>query len=91
MKGAGESLEKIAGPAGAIMEVGGMITGTIDKFTTGKSCWLKTKGRGWGHPINGCPEDKKKMLSCATHVANMVIQVQDPSVGKTARKTFLTC
>lgn len=67
---AGDVMEKagdVMGPLGSIADVGGMVMGTIDKFTKEgpRSCWLKTKGRGWGKPIDSCPEGKvKDALMC---------------------------
>ena len=65
MKKGFDQVSEAAGPLGDIMDVGGMIGGTIDKFTKEgpRSCWLKTKGRGWGHPLNSCPADKQKDLA----------------------------
>ena len=49
---------------GPIAEIGGMAMTTVDKFTKEgpRSCWLKTKGRGFGHPLSACPKDKEKNL-----------------------------
>ena len=62
---AGKVMEKagdVMGPLGSIADVGGMVMGTVDKFTKEgpRSCWLKTKGRGVGKVITDCPADKDK-------------------------------
>ena len=45
-------------------QVAGMAADTYGKFAgpqnQPKSCWLKTYGRGWGHPLSACPAGKEK-------------------------------
>ena len=62
----GEKVSEKLGPAG---QVAGMATDIYSRFSgpadQPRSCWLKTYGRGIGHPLSACPAGKEKQaLMC---------------------------